>query len=209
MILNPLGFLFLSVYNCGLYFSPTAREQYAARHDGARPEVSISDLAFALHALFISLITLLQVVYYNLPPDTHHRLRKLLRPKDERIQERQRLLPLSPPLHATSVQSTSRTGFGVPATPLTPTMLGSTTLGGIVIGTFAAAIAVWTGKMEWLDWLYFASAVKLVISFVKFVPQMWLNIRLQSAEGFAIGAILLVSCSTLLVIQSRLTARTW
>jgi cystinosin len=141
----------------------------------------------------ISLITLLQVVYYNLPPDTHLRFRRLLRPDDERYQERQRLLPLSPPLLPNGSEGSGKFGFGVPSTPLTPTLLGGVTLLGIFVGSIAAAIAVWVGKLQWLDWLYFASTVKLVITFVKYVPQIWLNIRLKSSEGFAIGAIILVS----------------
>ena len=150
-------------------------------------------MAFASHALFISLATLLQVIYYNLLPDTRVRLRRILRPNDERQQERQRLLPLSPPLNPFEGGGTGKAGFGVPSSPLTPTILGASTLVGICVGTIVAAIAVWAGKFEWLDWLYFASTVKLVISFVKFVPQILLNIRLKSSEGFAIGAIILVS----------------
>lgn len=196
VILNPLGFLYLTIYNFSLAFSPLARSQYASRHHGNYPEVSFSDLAFSLHALLISLFTVVQVVYYNLPPDTHLRLRKLLRPGDERLRERERLLPLSPPLHAIGgIDGNGKMGLGVPSSPLTPTILGVVMLTGIGISTvIATGMLIWGKNLVWLDWLYFLSSVKLAISTVKWVPQVWLNARLKSGEGFAIGGILCVSC---------------
>lgn len=48
-------------------------------------------------------------------------------------------------------------------------------------------LLVWLGKVELLDWLYYASALKVLISAVKFIPQVILNWRLRTSDGFAIG----------------------
>jgi hypothetical protein len=53
------------VYNITLYASSTVRNQYAARHDGHFPSVQPNDIAFAAHALILSLITLGQSFLYK------------------------------------------------------------------------------------------------------------------------------------------------
>ena len=62
----------------------------------------------------------------------------------------------------------------------------------MLLASFGSGILVWTGKAEFLDWLYFISTLKLVITTVKYLPQVLLIYRLKSAEGLAMGAILLV-----------------
>ncbi|GAA5868201.1 hypothetical protein JCM3774_000597 [Rhodotorula dairenensis] len=63
--LNPIGFACLSVYSLALYASPTVRAQYAQRHDGHYPQVQLNDLAFAGHALVLSLVILSQTLVYK------------------------------------------------------------------------------------------------------------------------------------------------
>jgi hypothetical protein len=82
-----------------------------------------------------------------------------------------------------------------PPSPTTPSPLGQGAVCAIGLAVVGASVGVWAAKMEWLDWLYVASAIKLAISTVKYVPQVWLNARLRSAEGFAIGNIILVSAA--------------
>nr|XP_019046176.1 hypothetical protein I302_04916 [Kwoniella bestiolae CBS 10118]OCF25106.1 hypothetical protein I302_04916 [Kwoniella bestiolae CBS 10118] len=141
--LNPLGFLALTIWSWGAYFSPIAREQYQERHgEGHFPEISKSDLAFSLHAFLISSITLGQVWWYA----------RLNRAKKSDIYGREEDPLLSP--------------------------------AGI------SALLVWSGKYQFLDWLYLDSSIKLIISAVKYVPQVVLNWKLRSVEGFAIGQII-------------------
>ncbi|BGP55803.1 hypothetical protein JCM8202_005631 [Rhodotorula sphaerocarpa] len=65
LCLNPIGFACLTVYNLALYASPTVRDQYKARHDGHYPQVQPNDLAFAGHALLLSLVILSQTALYK------------------------------------------------------------------------------------------------------------------------------------------------
>ena len=83
-------------------------------------------------------------------------------------------------------------GWVVPTHQARPSRFGLIFIIGIAVSTFVASIMVWIGKLEYLDWLYFLSSVKLVISTVKWVPQVVLNYQRKSVEGFAIWAIILV-----------------
>ena len=48
-----------------------------------------------------------------------------------------------------------------------------------------------TGVLEWLDWLYFLCVVKVLIVFLKYVPQAYFNFRRKSTKGWSIGTVLL------------------
>lgn len=65
LCLNPIGFACLTVYSIALYASPTVRAQYADRHDGHFPQVQPNDIAFAGHALVLSLVILSQTLVYK------------------------------------------------------------------------------------------------------------------------------------------------
>ncbi|WVR07159.1 hypothetical protein IAU60_004200 [Kwoniella sp. DSM 27419] len=170
--LNPLGFLALTLWSWGAYFSPLARRQYAARHDGHLPQVSRSDLAFSLHALVISTITLAQVWWYARPA------RRVISPGEDS--------PLIAPVDDHGTQDQDKLNPGSGAKPSVPCQLA---LLALLLAATISVILVWTGKAELLDWLYLVSSVKLVISAVKYIPQVVLNYRLRSVEGFAIGQI--------------------
>nr|XP_019010845.1 uncharacterized protein I206_04148 [Kwoniella pini CBS 10737]OCF49626.1 hypothetical protein I206_04148 [Kwoniella pini CBS 10737] len=145
--LNPLGFLALTIWSWGAYFSPIAREQYSNRHDGHLPQISKSDLAFSLHAFIISLVTLFQVWWY--------------------------------------AQNSL-----ISKNPTKPSLLIQIVLGILILTPIISAILVWLGKYEFLDWLYLISSIKLIISPLKYIPQVILNWKLRSVEGFAIGQII-------------------
>ena len=153
-----------------MYFSPLARRQYQSRHDGHLPQVALADLAFSTHAFLISLCTFSQVLWYA------------RRTKTASGDERDRLIP--------TPEERNKLDFETSSTPSIPCRLA---IAGIFIASLVSAFLVWIGKAEWLDWLYFASAVKLFVSVIKFMPQVILNWRLRSVEGFAIGQILAVN----------------
>lgn len=60
---------------------------------------------------------------------------------------------------------------------------------GVAIGTVVSGF----GTIAWLDLLYYLSYVKLVISFLKLVPQAWMNYKRKSTIGWSIHNIILVS----------------
>ncbi|KAI8642839.1 PQ loop repeat-domain-containing protein, partial [Parasitella parasitica] len=41
----------------------------------------------------------------------------------------------------------------------------------------------------WLDFMYYLSSVKLIVSFIKYLPQLWLNYKRQSTQGWSITFI--------------------
>ncbi|WVW83774.1 hypothetical protein I302_105795 [Kwoniella bestiolae CBS 10118] len=181
--LNPLGFLALTIWSWGAYFSPIAREQYQERHgEGHFPEISKSDLAFSLHAFLISSITLGQVWWYA----------RLNRAKKSDIYGREED-PLLSRTHGRRVDGDEEGVKGdkmVSVEPTKPSVPCQIALVALFSAAGISALLVWSGKYQFLDWLYLDSSIKLIISAVKYVPQVVLNWKLRSVEGFAIGQII-------------------
>ncbi|CAH0626775.1 unnamed protein product [Chrysodeixis includens] len=70
------------------------------------------------------------------------------------------------------------------------------TLARCILGVFAAIVLVsgtlsFAGKLEWLDFLYYCSYIKLTITFIKYLPQAIMNYRRKSTVGWSIGNIFL------------------
>ena len=65
-VLNVIGFAFYTAYSASLYWNPTIQQLYKERY-GPDAEITVqsNDVAFAIHALVLSLITLIQIIYYN------------------------------------------------------------------------------------------------------------------------------------------------
>lgn len=63
--LNLIGFTLYSVFNCGLYWIPSIKEQYLARHVHGSIPVLPNDIFFSLHAVLITLITIAQCFVYE------------------------------------------------------------------------------------------------------------------------------------------------
>jgi cystinosin len=59
LALNLLGFSCYSAFNCALYYSPVVRAQYVA-HYGKKPGVASNDVFFSLHAVFATLVSIVQ-----------------------------------------------------------------------------------------------------------------------------------------------------
>jgi len=62
LVLNAIGFACYSVYTTSMCFSGKIRKEYAERF-GSTPQVKGNDVVFAWHALLLSSVTLLQVVW--------------------------------------------------------------------------------------------------------------------------------------------------
>ncbi|RKP14367.1 PQ loop repeat-domain-containing protein [Piptocephalis cylindrospora] len=66
------------------------------------------------------------------------------------------------------------------------------------------------GRIQWLDVLYLIGSIKVIISFIKYCPQMYLNFKRKSTTGWSIGNILLdFTGGTLSVAQQFLDAYLW
>ena len=57
--INVFGFVAYLISNCALYAAPLIRSQYAARNpESPEPTVRLNDVAFAAHAVLLSIVTL-------------------------------------------------------------------------------------------------------------------------------------------------------
>jgi len=63
--LNFIGFSVYTAYTCAFFWSSTLKEEYRDKHDGDNNTVASNDVAFSLHALLMTCITLGQIIYYN------------------------------------------------------------------------------------------------------------------------------------------------
>ncbi|CAD6580291.1 MAG: hypothetical protein CYPHOPRED_001184 [Cyphobasidiales sp. Tagirdzhanova-0007] len=141
--LNVHGFLAYSMYNTGLFVSTSVRQDYRQRNGGHDPSVRGNDVAFAVHAFVISLLTLGQTFFYD---------------RDAKQ----------------AISSFSALFIAM------TTILA-------MAGIFSAGF----GLLAWLDLLYCLSYLKLAISFIKYIPQAWLNFKRKSTVGWSIHNILL------------------
>ncbi|KAI9664025.1 MAG: hypothetical protein M1821_007516 [Bathelium mastoideum] len=165
---NVPAFLAYTISTFVFLYSPSIRSQYAFRHPQAPyPTVRFNDLAFAVHALVLSIIT-----YSQFWPSLWR----------------------------------FKAGRGSSATK---PVLG--VIWGAIGGALAVAVIVLfkgqdfgsdPARWAWIDEIYAISYVKLIITVVKYMPQVWLNYKNKSTIGWAIGQILLdFSGSVLSLLQ--------
>ncbi|XP_047231201.1 cystinosin isoform X2 [Girardinichthys multiradiatus] len=64
----------------------------------------------------------------------------------------------------------------------------------LLIGWTFALISLFVAvaqKITWLEYLYYFSYIKLAVTLIKYVPQVYMNYKRQSTEGWSIGNVLL------------------
>ena len=62
---------------------------------------------------------------------------------------------------------------------------------GIALFIISTSISAACDAIDWLEFLTWASYVKLGITIVKYMPQAWMNFRRKSTVGWSIGNVLL------------------
>ncbi|KAH7052223.1 L-cystine transporter-like protein [Macrophomina phaseolina] len=91
---------------------------------------------------------------------------------------------------------------------------------GNILGVIIIVLTVWAESSDggydpsgwaWIDVIYAVGYVKLVVTVVKYVPQVWLNFKRKSTVGFSIGGMLLdfsggILSNLQLIIDSSLEA---
>lgn len=60
-IYNVVGFTAYSIYNCAFFFVPSVQDAYRAAHNGNSNQVQINDVLFALHAIVLTLVIVVQM----------------------------------------------------------------------------------------------------------------------------------------------------
>ena len=66
--LNIVGFASYTIYATNFFFNEEVREEYRQRHGGHDSSVQPNDVAFAVHALILTVITFSQTLYYARAP---------------------------------------------------------------------------------------------------------------------------------------------
>ena len=145
VLLNAVGFGCYSAFNLALRYSPAVKTAYEADNGGASSAVKLNDVVFALHALTLSTLNLVQIAIYE--------------------RGAQRFSPLC------KVAVVAIFAFAA--------------VGAVLVA--AEAIHGWT----WLQYLYALSTVKLGVTLTKYVPQVVLNVRRRSTEGWNIDNVCL------------------
>ncbi|XP_014667070.1 PREDICTED: cystinosin-like isoform X2 [Priapulus caudatus] len=140
--LNLTGFIAYAVFNVCVFWIPVIQDEYFEKHPYGVLPVAINDVFFALHAIFATLVTILQCFIYE---------------------------------RGSQTVSRPCVGFLVVAWAF-------------AIITLCVAIF---GKLAWLQYLYFFSYIKLVITLIKYMPQVYMNFKRKSTDGWSIGNILL------------------
>ena len=172
-VLNVIGFACYAAYNASFYWSPSIRELYKERF-GPDAEITVqsNDVAFAIHALGLSLLTVFQIVYYN-------------------YKNRGTLSESSISTIGNQENSNARLSkpilfviFGIAILCIGYLLL-------VLVTTEAHKNSNSTGRFNWLDFLYLLSYVKIFISLIKYIPQVILNVRRKSTAGWSIWNILL------------------
>jgi cystinosin len=68
-------------------------------------------------------------------------------------------------------------------------------IGSVIVGILVVAVAglvlIASKVINWLDYLYLLSYIKIFITFIKYVPQVILNHQRNSTTGFSVWQILL------------------
>ncbi|KAJ6258807.1 hypothetical protein Dda_6861 [Drechslerella dactyloides] len=163
--LNILGFLCYLIYTCVLLYSPVIRAEYAERYPNApNPTVRLNDLAFALHAFIMASVTYSQFF----PAIWGY----------EAGRKTERTKPFV---------------WGVIVGIITTVTL----VAGIAAGNEAHHAPVDSegffrlDRVVYLDVTTALSLSKLLVTLIKYLPQIYTNYKNKSTQGFSIHQILL------------------
>lgn len=176
-IMNIVGFTCLLLQYVAFYYSPLIRYQYRARNNGEETTTRLNDVLFAVHALVLSWVTFSQF-WQGLWGFEKSRWK------------------------------VSKVVYGI----MSICMIGVAVTVGIVVvngkdGGRDPAMWAWidvvkstlmadvkgscAGERLTCVQIYAFGTVKLAVTFVKYIPQVWANYKRQSTVGWSIAQILM------------------
>ena len=165
VVLNEVGFLCYALFNCVLFFNAAAKRDYAASHGGEASGVRANDVFFALHACLVTLIQLAQIALYERG--------------GQRISRACKLALVAIALLAVGL-----------AVPVGVHARGCGWLNRVLALHYTEDPSR-DGACSTLTLLYALSYVKLAITLVKYMPQLYLNWQRRSTVGWNIDNVLL------------------
>ncbi|KAJ3426228.1 cystinosin [Anaeramoeba flamelloides] len=75
---NLTGFTCYTVFNCVLFWSKYVKNEYFEEHPGSPSPVRVNDVVFAIHALILTLIQIIQCIIYPKGKQTWHWIAKVI-----------------------------------------------------------------------------------------------------------------------------------
>lgn len=184
-LLNFVGFACYAVFNCALFWSPAVQREYARRNHGHASAVRFNDVLFALHALFATIVTLAQIFLYgNGVVEADVTVPKL----DEWSTSNYPVL--AAPERGPSQQAPPQSAVSKNLQRAIYIVLALFTLSVAILMALCIVDESAVG-VTWLDVLYVLSSAKVVITVIKYIPQVWENWRRQSTRGWNIWNVLL------------------
>ncbi len=162
-VINFIGYICYAIYNCALYWNEGIKELYRDRHKselsegGAKITVENNDVAFALHAVLFSAIWQFQLFVYG-GMDSH---------RGSTLMNKTSVIIILMILFSTSLYAVliCWKGFGI----------GERGEPGSNRGMQQPLM--FSEYLNWLDFIYFLSYIKVFITLYKYVPQLALNAR--------------------------------
>ena len=179
-VLNVIGFNCYTAYNAALYWNPSIQKLYKERY-GPDAEITVqsNDVAFAIHALLLSLITLCQILYYDNNINSGNNETAVVR--------------LSKPILVVII------GIAIICIVF-PLMIVLDKKDGEQHNNYyyldsneydESSSSSMGSNYNWLDFIYVLSYIKIFISLIKYIPQVLMNFRRKSTMGWSIWNILL------------------
>lgn len=170
VVLNVIGFNCYTAYNAALYWNPSIQKLFKERY-GPDTEITVqsNDVAFSIHALVLSLITLCQILYYN-----------------NNGNNETAVVRLSKPIRIVII-GIAIICIGFPLMVVLDN--NDEQHNNYYLNNDDGSSGM--GKFNWLDFIYLLSYIKIFISLIKYIPQVLLNFRRKSTVGWSIWNILL------------------
>jgi len=170
------------MYSAFLFWDEDVKEEYRRRNGGEANTVQSNDVAFAFHAFVLSCVVMGQVFYFR-APNQHS--------DDDNDDDGDNGGGGGRCRNSTSILTLFH--------PMTKRFLILISLSSI---TFATLVYRGAYNLEFLDFLYFLSSIKLTITIVKYIPQVLMNYRRKSTDGWNVWNVLLdFSGGTLSTLQ--------
>ena len=161
MILHFTGFIFYAIFNLTLFFSTEVQEEYEARFQRSEIPVQLNDVVYSIHAAALTAITWIQCLIYEVSEITNYLL--FIFTNSFHFQSGG---------HKHSIYS-------------------KLLQVGIWIGGAVLMVLSIIGQFSWLNFIYYFSYLKLIVTGVKYLPQVIFNFRRKSTRGWSIYMIYL------------------
>ncbi|KAG6155344.1 hypothetical protein E4U37_001289 [Claviceps purpurea] len=184
-----LGFLAYFLSSLALYASPLIRAQYASRHENLTPTVQPNDIAFALHALLASALTVSQYLcrsWWGIRYSVGAKPSRFIMGVAGGSFVGVAVVWLLTVRDAAAAAAAATGTAGVLGVRDGGVGVGGG-IGGVATGVRVNPATSWCE----LDIVYALGHVKLIISLIKLWPQILANYRNKSTRGWSVWQVVL------------------